>query len=367
MKKHCLLLLFTIFLSTICIPKAVSEDPHFRGVWLTNVCSDALDSQENILKTVNLCSELHINNIFVVTWNRAETTYPSKVVQSVTGKIISERFKGRDPLKELIDAAHKKGIKVHAWFEFGFSSSYKESDGGIIIRKRPHWASRDIKGDIVSKNGFQWLNPFHPEVQEFILDLIKEVVINYDIDGIQGDDRLPALPSSGGYDEFTTALYKKEHGNNSPPSDYRDKGWIEWRASLLTAFQGRIYNEIKKIKPEVVVSTAPSIHPWAKEEYLQDWPEWVKRGYTDLVFPQVYRHTAESYKLTLKEQLKYITADKLKIFFPGVLIQVEEKVVPDKEMLKEIIRFNREQMLNGEVFFYYEGLNYFYDILKNRD
>ncbi len=367
MKKKSFLLVIIIFYSNICITGTFSEKAPFRGVWLTNVCSDALDSYENILKTVNVCSELHINNIFVVTWNRAETTYPSKVVQSVTGKLISEKFKERDPLRELIDAAHKKGIKVHAWFEFGFSSSYKEIDGGIILRKRPHWASRDINGDIVSKNGFQWMNPFHPEVQEFILDMIKEVVTNYNIDGVQGDDRLPALPSTGGYDEFTTELYRREHGNNCPPANYRDKEWIEWRASLLTAFQGRIYKEVKKIKPGIIVSSAPSIHPWAKEEYLQDWPEWVRRGYTDLVIPQVYRSSAQSYKETLIQQLKYITPDQLKIFFPGVLIQVENRVIPDKEMLTDIMQFNRDNMIFGESFFFYEGLKYFYDILIKTD
>jgi uncharacterized lipoprotein YddW (UPF0748 family) len=332
-------------------------------VWLTNVCSDALDSHENILKTVEVCSELHINNIFVVTWNRAETTYPSKIVHSVTGKLISDKFQGRDPLKELIDAAHKKGIKVHAWFEFGFSSSYNESDGGVILRKRPQWASRDINGNVVSKNGFQWMNPFHPEVQEFILNMIKEVVNEYNIDGVQGDDRLPALPSIGGYDQYTTELYRNQHNDKNPPENYRDKEWIDWRASLLTAFQGRIYREVKKIKPDVIVSTAPSIHPWAKEEYLQDWPEWLKRGYTDLIIPQIYRNSAVAYKETLIEQLKYISPEQIKIFYPGVLIKVENRVIPDNEMLKEIIKFNRENMLNGESFFYYEGLSYFYDIL----
>ncbi len=335
----------------------------FRGVWLTNVCSEALDSYDNILKTVEMCHSCKVNNIFVVTWNRAGTTYPSTVVKSLTGNLILEKYKGRDPLKELINAAHKRGIKVHAWFEFGFSSSYRESDGGVILRKKPHWASKDINGNIVSKNDFQWMNPFHPEVQEFILNMIKEVVTKYKIDGIQGDDRLPALPSTGGYDSFTTDLYKKEHNNNPPPANHKDKDWVEWRASLLTNFQGRLYREIKEINPNLVVSTAPSIHPWAKEEYLQDWPEWVRKGYTDMIIPQVYRHSIEAYKTTLSEQLKYILPENLNIFYPGVLIQVENNVIPDKEILKEVLKYNREQMLNGECFFFYEGLKHFFELL----
>ena len=56
----------------------------------------------------------------------------------------------------------------------------------------------------MTKNKFQWMNAFHPEVQDFMLDLISEILFSYPtIDGIQGDDRLPALPSTAGYDEYT--------------------------------------------------------------------------------------------------------------------------------------------------------------------
>lgn len=46
----------------------------------------------------------------------------------------------------------------------------------------------------------------------FLMNLMKEVTTNYDVDGIQGDDRLPALPSTGGYDDYTISLYKAGHG-----------------------------------------------------------------------------------------------------------------------------------------------------------
>ncbi|MCB0565959.1 MAG: family 10 glycosylhydrolase [Phaeodactylibacter sp.] len=176
--------------------------PAVRGVWLTNVASDALYSRENIQEAVGLCSELGFNSIFVVTWNDTYTTYPSALLESITGQGIHPDFAGRDPLRELIDAAHAKDIKVFAWFEFGFAATMNDTAGGVILQKNPHWASRDQEGRITEKNGFQWMNPFHPEVQDFIKELVLEVVRNYDIDGIQGDDRLPALPSNGGYDDL---------------------------------------------------------------------------------------------------------------------------------------------------------------------
>ena len=56
------------------------------------------------------------------------------------------------------------------------------------------------------------MNGFDPEVQDFIMSLIMEVVLKYDIKGIQGDDRLPAMPTLAGYDNYTSSLYKAKFG-----------------------------------------------------------------------------------------------------------------------------------------------------------
>ena len=87
-------------------------------------------------------------------WDNSMTNYPSQVVKNITGVEINPRFAGRDPLQELIDAAKKRGIKVIAWFEFGFSSTYNDYTGGPIIQKKPQWAGRDINGAIATKNNF---------------------------------------------------------------------------------------------------------------------------------------------------------------------------------------------------------------------
>ena len=102
-------------------------------------------------------------------WSGTEviTLYPSQIMEKEFDKRVAPRFANRDMLKELIEIAHGQNLKVHAWFEFGFSSSYQEPDGGHILRAKPTWKALDNKGKLVSKNGFQWMNAFHPEVQNF--------------------------------------------------------------------------------------------------------------------------------------------------------------------------------------------------------
>ncbi|MBX9732844.1 MAG: family 10 glycosylhydrolase, partial [Chitinophagaceae bacterium] len=172
-----------------------SWDPNaIRGVWVTTTASTALDSRDNIKTMVTTCKAAGINNLFVVVYNNARTIYPSTVMNNTTGKPQLERFAGRDPLQECVDEAHAAGLKLHAWFEYGFSSSYS-ANGGSIVAAKPNWAAKDINNQLVVKNGFDWLNGIHPEVQQYMIDLFKEVVTRYDVDGVQGDDRLPAMPS----------------------------------------------------------------------------------------------------------------------------------------------------------------------------
>jgi uncharacterized lipoprotein YddW (UPF0748 family) len=356
------LLLFLLILIPLLSLKA--DEKPLRGVWLTNVDSDVLNSRKNISEAVQFCSELNLNTIFVVTWNKGFTLYPSKVMKDLTGVEIIPDFAGRDPLKELIEEAHKKNIKVIAWFEFGFSSSYK-LDGGLLLKLKPEWKSINNEGKLVSKNGFEWMNGFNPEVQDFLLSLIKEVVENYNIDGIQGDDRLPAMPSEAGYDEYTTKFYSESHGGNKPPADYKDQEWIQWRADLMTDFMRRIYETVKDLNQNIIVSMAPSIYPWSKEEYLQDWPAWLRNGYVDQVIPQIYRYNIKKYISALDEILdSQIDKRDLLKFYPGILLKVGSYYAPEN-FLKEMIDGNRKRDINGEVFFFYEGLKKYPEFFRN--
>ncbi len=373
--KKVLFIVLGIFLLG-CEPQTTKdESPRYimgynepvRGVWLTNVASDALFTPENVAKAVEKCHQLGINTIFVVTWNKAMTMYRSQIMKDFTGYEIDPELDphntGRDPLQEVIDEAQKYGIKVIAWFEFGFSSSH-EADGGIIIEKKPHWASLDVNGKLTTKNGFEWMNALDPEVQDFILSLVLEVVENYDVDGIQGDDRLPAMPSEGGYNPAVIEAFKKDNFGMPPPDYHKDYNWVQWRAEILNDFMKRLYEEVKAIDPDCIVSMSPSIFPWSKEEYLQDWPTWINFGYVDMLVPQVYRYDSLFYRSTLEATIGYILPEKRHLMYPGVLIRVG-----DWQASHDYLRFkmeeNRRKGFDGEVFFFYEGLDKYTDMLND--
>jgi len=331
-------------------------EPPRRGFWLTNVDSDALFSRKGLEEVIDNCERYGFNTIYVVTWNRGYTLYPSEIMDSLFGIAIDPRLKGRDPLQELIELAHARDVQVIAWFEFGFASSYDDPTGGHLLRAKPEWAARDTAGQIATKNNFQWMNAFDPEVQSFVTSLILEVVDKYEVDGIQGDDRLPALPSLAGYDSLTVAAYRAEHGGVSPPAIPKDTAWVNWRADRLNQFMADLSGQLQEADPDLIRSFSPSIYPWSKYEYLQDWPTWVENGWVDEVCPQIYRYDFPAYEQALQEIVtNQVAPEDHHLMAPGILLKVGDYVASDTFLL-QMVEANRAAGLDGEVFFFYEGI-----------
>ena len=339
-----------------------------RGVWLTDV-SSVLTSRENIIAAVEKVAELNMNTIFMVTWNQAMTTYPSDIMENLTGTRIDPRYGSRDPLQEMIEEAHARGIKVMAWFEYGFAVNYTspnkslslseqiQQSGGPVLQAKPDWAGVDVNGDLLEKNNFIWMNGLHPEVQKFMTSLMLEVVQNYEIDGVQGDDRLPAMPSEGGYDDYTINSYQQAFGT-APPTGTKNSAWLRWRADILNDYAAHLYDTVKYTDSDVVVAMSPSPLDFGFVEYLQDWPNWVNNGHADIVSPQLYRRENQGidvYNSLLNYQLSKINQEKISTFYPGLLISLAS-YYPSAEFFADMVQSNRAKGVSGEVYFYYLGL-----------
>lgn len=333
-----------------------------QGVWVSNVGSTALASADNIDQTVKTIDELGFNVAFVVVYNKSKTLHKSTVLKQVLGTSTEDEnmiYPGFDGLKVFIEKAHAKGIKVVAWFEYGFASHYSGMPNPIITAK-PQWAALDMSGNNSLKNNFYWLNGFHPEVQNFVTNLITEVVSKYDVDGIQGDDRLPAMPINSGYDAYTKQLYKQETGKSVPGTD-TDADWMQWRAGKLTDFGKKLYDAVKTLKPACTVAWSPSTSGWSYSNYLQQWDKWLEKGFVDIISPQLYRNESQGLKaytdLIDKELNDVISKDpKYKSkYFPAILIKSGTYQAGDN-YLADCIKYNRSKGIEGEVVFYYEGI-----------
>ena len=114
------------------------------------------------------------------------------------------------------------------------------------------------------------MSAIYPEDQEFMTSIILEVSDKYDVDGVQGDDRLPAMPVEGGYEEFTKERYKAEHDGAEPPASHTNSAWKRWRADKLTDYLSALRDSVKSRDEELILSSSPTPYYWGYDAYLQD-------------------------------------------------------------------------------------------------
>lgn len=339
------------------------QETGVRAVWVTNVASSVLFSEANLTAMVDRLAELNFNTICVVAYNKSQTIFPSETLANVLGTTAAQTvFTGAgwgDVLQVLIDKAHAKNMKVIAWFEYGFAS-HVQGQTSPLYDKKPEWISRQQDGKPTEKNSFFWLNGFHPEVQKFMTDMIVECVRKYPkLDGIQGDDRLPALPAHAGYDDFTRNLYKVETGRDLPTNPTETQ-FLNWKSNKMSDYAVSLYNAVKAERASCLVTWAPSARGWAKDNYLQDWPEWVRRGVADWVSPQLYRQESQglaAYSALIDGDLANVfnTAELRKKYVPGMLVRNGSMIISDGHLAK-LIQYNRSKGLQSEATWFYEGV-----------
>ncbi|MBL7978146.1 MAG: family 10 glycosylhydrolase [Bacteroidetes Order II. Incertae sedis bacterium] len=328
-----------------------------RAVKITNVDSQVMFEDARIAEAMDFLASVGINTVVPVVWNSNGANgdfplYPSAVFERYFGTAIHPRFAGRDALERIVIEAHRNGMEVLPWFEMGFSTSYSQN-GGHILQKYPDWALRDKTGKLVVKNGFDWMSNIHPGPQALIREMTEEVVVNYDVDGIEYSDRIPAMPYEGGYEPYTVALYQKEHGGANPPDDPKDPAWVRWRADKLNEWFRSVREVVKKHGTHLTVAASPSLYPWAYAEYLQDSPTWMKDGLADEVIPQLYRYNFNDYTKELNLSLSYNTTSSSG-YYAGVLMKVGSYLI-SADYLSKLIETNRAKGVLGEVYFFYEG------------
>lgn len=337
------------------LPQAPPPQPplarEIRGVWLTSNDMGTLRDRARLGEAVNQLGRLHFNSLYPVVWNGGYAYYPSAVtarrnIQSFTFR----GLEGQDILADLIPQAHRRGLRVIPWFEFGFMAPPSSE----LARLHPGWLSRKRDGGTTSISAageVVWLNPLLPEVQAFITELVLEVLTTYDADGIQFDDHM-SLPSDFGYDAYTQAQFRKDT-KKDPPANAADPAWVKWRADRITAFMEQLRSTIRSHRPQAIVSVSPNYHDFAYKRQLQDWLTWVRRGIVDEIVMQVYRPDLESFTAQLMRPEVQETRRKLPTAVGIMAGQRNRPVAMD--LIRSHARAARERGL-GMVFFYYETL-----------
>jgi uncharacterized lipoprotein YddW (UPF0748 family) len=322
-----------------------------RGVWLTNNDMNILKDRRKLNEAIGQLGQLNFNTVYPVVWNSGYATYHSEVTQQAgIQSFFYQGTEGQDLLAEVTAQAHRQGLTVVPWFEFGFMAPATSELATI----HPEWLTQTRTGDIssVSEAGeVAWLNPFHPEVQKFITDLVFEITTKYDVDGIQFDDHM-SLPNQFGYDAYTRSLYTQET-RKTVPNNPEDAEWTRWRANKITEFMTQLRLAVKARKPQAIISVSPNYADYAYKFHLQDWRTWVDRGLVDELIVQVYSADLNRFVSQLNRS-EMVEANQKISTSVGILTGQRRKPVSMGQIQSQVQAAHDRGL--GVVFFYYESL-----------
>ena len=181
------LLLLLFFLTIAAQPKY-----EVRAAWITTAygldwphtrATDPQSIRKQKQELTEILDRLKIANFNTVLFQartRGDVFYPSAIEPFsplLTGKAGGNP--GYDPLAFVIEECHKRGMECHAWMvaiPLGNKSQVNSLGNRSVVRQK-----KDLC--VTYKNEY-FLNPGHPGTKVYLMKLAKEIVSNYDIDGI---------------------------------------------------------------------------------------------------------------------------------------------------------------------------------------
>lgn len=350
-------------MSTV-IPYDSSE---LKGVWIRPTYYDR-KSIEQVLD--NLC-DAGINNIFIETYYHGKTIFPSQTMEKYGFIKQYEDYVGFDPLRIWIMEAHRRGIKVHIWFQtYYVGNKPPETNPQYILAVHPEWAnyqkknadSETIAYSVSEHNGY-FIDPANPQVQNFLYELLCEIVERYKPDGINLDyirypqSLSPIYPnydmSNWGYTQFARSEFKDMYGVDPIELKPNDALWPYWRVYRCTKVSNFVRKASSLCRSNDILLTAV-IFPnrtSAMDTKLQDWKNWSMNDFID-GFTPLFLTCDDKTAMSLMEEVLRNKSASTKLY-AGLFVTFMNG--SDTDLIKQI-HAARRYSLNGLILFDYAHL-----------
>ncbi len=262
-----------------------------KGVWIRPTEKNA----DQIIATLDNLKANGFNSVFLETYFHGKTIFPSQTMNKYGFTVQNEIFEGFDPLDVWIKEAHKRDINVHIWFQsFYVGNQSPDYNPSSILAVRPDWGNKTKKNANSPKatmsasehNGY-FLDPANPEVHEFLLDLLSEIIDRYKPDGINLDYiRYPNATAGNdmnawGFTEYARNDFKNQYGKDPIELTTSDVQWYDWnqyRRNNVTNFVKQV-GELGKEKNVYISAVVFPDRASALASKQQDWRTWSVNNY----------------------------------------------------------------------------------------
>ena len=292
------LVFFVIIASPIILNAAHKEA---RAVWLSRFeytphAYSAVYQKAYIRQAIENLKNANFNMLIFQVRGQADAFYKSNYEpwsDRLTGTLGQDP--GWDPLQYAIDLAHQNSIELHAWINvfpcWKGSSPPTESIPRHLYLEHPEWLCCDFQGIPMPYNGdaYASLSPGIPNVRNYLINICRDIVINYDIDGLHFDYiRYPDRQYS--HDAISDFLFKDRIIGNP-----EGLNWEDWQREQVNIFVREVYDAVTEINPIVKLSAAvigkynyPSVSWDGCNACYQDGKQWTTEGKIDFLAPMMY-------------------------------------------------------------------------------
>lgn len=330
----------------------LNQPQTMRGIWLATVSrldwppinsvtlspAQRVEQQKAaLIAKLDKLQRLGINTVFFQVKPDATALWPSKILpwsDTLTGVIGQDP--GYDPLQFILDEAHQRGMKVHAWFNpYRVSTNTKPSTVAELNRTlslRPASIFVLHREWIRTAGDRYVLDPGIPEVRDWITSIVAEVVARYPVDGVQFDDYFYSETASSALNDSQTF---RQYG----------QGFVakaDWRRHNTQLLIEQVSRTIKQLNPNVQFGVSPagvwrnrSFDPAGSEtrgaaaydESFADTRRWVQQGLLDYIAPQIYwpfTRDAARYDVLAKWWAQVVKPTNTKLYIGVALYKVGE-------------------------------------------
>lgn len=301
--------LAAVLLAIAALPMSSGVKREVRSVWMATVwaldwpsSTSSTTAQKNeVVKYLDVLQKNNFNAIYFQVRTMSDAFYKSSY-EPWSSYLTGTRGKdpGWDPLAFVVEECHKRGIECHAWvnpYRFSTGSNWSTAQDQALKSAGMLLAYTKSDGKTTTI-----LNPGLESVRKRIVDVCKEIISNYDVDGLVFDDYfypegIPVTSSAGDYD-----LWQKSGASMT---------FGDWRRNNVNQMVADVYKMVQQQKPYVRFGISPAgaactsaavaakhgidrcpvASDWQYDGIFSDPVAWLEAGTIDYISPQLYWKT----------------------------------------------------------------------------
>ncbi len=301
--------LAAVLLAIAALPMSSGVKREVRSVWMATVwaldwpsSTSSTTAQKNeMVKYLDVLQKNNFNAIYFQVRTMSDAFYKSSY-EPWSSYLTGTRGKdpGWDPLAFVVEECHKRGMECHAWvnpYRFSTGSNWSTAQDQALKSAGMLLAYTKSDGKTTTI-----LNPGLESVRKRIVDVCKEIISNYDVDGLVFDDYfypegIPVTSSAGDYD-----LWQKSGASMT---------FGDWRRNNVNQMVADVYKMVQQQKPYVRFGISPAgaactsaavaakhgidrcpvASDWQYDGIFSDPVAWLEAGTIDYISPQLYWKT----------------------------------------------------------------------------